>query len=259
MSTANEKGKIESLRIEAEALLENHPEGLNFGSIRRYLLEKEFNKNTIGAQIPELSKKLPDIFYQPARGIYRLTKFREGGDIEEIKQVVKSERKALEKDYYEPFVIFITEEIYGLEECTKAMRLGGASNKLKYATPDVIGIFESKRTDVFKFPLEFVSAEIKAPNGDPAIVGLGQACAYKLFSHKSYLVVPKLPDEMERIESLCILFGLGLVFINPAKDPTKDDPGEIFELKVRAQKTEPDYYWLNKLIHENDEIRKFLA
>jgi hypothetical protein len=252
-----------SVKIEESAnrILEEYSNGLSFTELKNKISSErsDLGISTIHTQIPFLPKNNPETYYQPARGIYRLTKFKEDGEVEELKPTVKSEKKTLEKDYYELFVKFITEEIYGLEECTKAMSLGGASNKLKYATPDVIGIFESKRTDVFTFPPEFVSAEIKAPNGDPAIVGIGQACAYKLFSHKSYLVVPKLPDEMERIESLCILFGLGLVFINPTKDPNKDDPGEIFELKVRAQKTEPDYYWLNKMIHENDEIRKFLA
>jgi len=41
----------------------------------------------------------------------------------------------------------------------------------------------------------------------------GQVCTYKLFRHKAYLVVPKsaLKGDLDRLESLCITFGIGLV------------------------------------------------
>ncbi len=40
-----------------------------------------------------------------------------------------------------------------------------------------------------------------------------QACAYRLFSHRSYLVVPKQAhaDELARLDALCEIFGIGLV------------------------------------------------
>ena len=59
--------------------------------------------------------------------------------------------------------------------------------------PDIVGIREPKKSDIVKFPTEIVSAEVKI---DPVglITAFGQACAYRLFSHKSYIVVPDDSD-----------------------------------------------------------------
>jgi hypothetical protein len=43
------------------------------------------------------------------------------------------------------------------------------------------------------------------------VVAFGQACAYKLFSHKVYLVVSKGSEEIGRLKPLCLRFGLGLI------------------------------------------------
>ena len=48
-----------------------------------------------------------------------------------------------------------------LEECTKAIPLGGNKFKDKWGTPDVIGIRKSKAGDILQMPTEIVSAEIK--------------------------------------------------------------------------------------------------
>lgn len=48
--------------------------------------------------------------------------------------------------------------------------------------------------------------------GQP-VVAFGQAVAYRLFSHKSYIVVPNTTssDDMNRLKALCGLHGVGLV------------------------------------------------
>jgi len=111
-------------------------------------------------------------------------------------------------------------------------------------TPDVIGKRESKRSDIIKRPTEIVSAEIKLDSFQ-LVTAFGQACAYKLFSHKSYLVVPRQSsdEERDRIDSLCQIFGIGLVFFD-AINPTAPN----FEIRVRPSRHEPDLFYTNKYI-----------
>ncbi len=108
--------------------------------------------------------------------------------------------------------------------------------------------------DPIKPPIEIVSAEIKLDTNQ-LITAFGQACAYKLFSHKVYLVVPKksLEPDLGRIESLCFKFGLGLVLFN-----TDNPQNPSFEIRTRALKTEPDYYYVNHYIKKlsRDHLRK---
>ena len=128
------------------------------------------------------------------------------------------------------------------EECTKAIKLGGNKFKEKWGTPDVIGIREPNKWDIIQFPVEIVSAEVKLdPNN--LITAFGQACAYRLFSHKTYLVVPKESQESDkaRLDILCQLFGLGLVFFDSGNS---DLPN--FEIRVRPIKQEPDMNFVNE-------------
>ena len=129
-----------------------------------------------------------------------------------------------------------------VEECTKAISLGGSRFKDKWGTPDVIGKRESKRSDIIQAPVEIVSAEIK-PDVSQLVTAFGQACAYCLFSHKSYIVVSKKsPDEeIARLDGLCQVFGIGLVLFdsdNP-KDPR-------FTIRVRPRYQQPDLFYANR-------------
>lgn len=77
-------------------------------------------------------------------------------------------------------------------------------------------------------------------------------CAYKLFSHKVYLIIPEEAEqEIARIESLCMTFGIGLILFNK-NDPNNPD----FEIRTRALKNDPDYYYVNIYINQLDEISK---
>lgn len=77
------------------------------------------------------------------------------------------------------------------------------------------------------------------------MVGFGQACAYRLFSHKSYLVIPRQTpsEELTRIDALCQMFGLGLVTFNSKSLNLPD-----FQLVVRPVKHEPDLIYTNRYI-----------
>ena len=59
-------------------------------------------------------------------------------------------------------------------------------------------------SDIVKMPTEIISAEIKTDSKN-LITAFGQACSYKLFSHKSYIVVPK-DSGQEDLSGLCLLY-----------------------------------------------------
>ena len=77
------------------------------------------------------------------------------------------------------------------------------------------------------------------------ITAFGQACAYKSFSHKAYIVIPKSASEEDksRIESLSLIFGIGLIFFDATN---KENPQ--FEIRVRPLKQGPDSFYVNKYI-----------
>lgn len=129
-----------------------------------------------------------------------------------------------------------------LEECTKAISVGGNLFKDKWGTPDVVGVREPRKSDIVKLPTEIVSAEVKLDSAG-LITAFGQACAYRLFSHKSYIVVPVASpeDDISRLDALARIFGIGLILFD-ATDPK--DPK--FEIRVRAAKLEPDMFYVNR-------------
>jgi hypothetical protein len=105
----------------------------------------------------------------------------------------------------------------------------------------VVGVYKPLASLRIKFDLEIVSAEIKVDPNQP-VVAFGQAIAYRLFSAKSYVVLPKTisPDDYGRLEALCLLFGVGLVIFQP----DGNDPD--FSIRVRAQRYSPDIFYVNE-------------
>ena len=69
-------------------------------------------------------------------------------------------------------------------------------------------------------------------------MAFGQSVAYRLFATKTYIAMPKTlaEQDQDRLESLCMLFGVGLVPF----DLNKDTPG--FSIRVRAQRFSPDMF-----------------
>jgi hypothetical protein len=145
----------------------------------------------------------------------------------------------LEEHFYKPFAEWLMNE---LEECTKAISLGGNRFKDKWGTPDVIGVRAPRPSDIVKPPIEIVSAEMKIDRAG-LIVAFGQACAYKLFSHRSYIVVPSASQEEDiaRLDVLCRTLGVGLILFD-AGNPSAPE----FEIRVRAARHEPDMFYVNK-------------
>jgi hypothetical protein len=90
-------------------------------------------------------------------------------------------------------------------------------------------VSQSKRKDVLKVEIKF-----------------GQACAYKLFSHRSYIVVPKTSsrEDIDRLDSLARIFGIGLILFDHETSEAH------FEIRVRAALHEPDYFYLNQYLKQ---------
>jgi hypothetical protein len=80
------------------------------------------------------------------------------------------------------------------------------------------------------------------------VVAFGQAVAYRLFSHKTYVAMPSTLTEgdKDRLESLCMLYGIGLALFEL-------DPAEPrFVIRVRAQRFSPDMFYVNQVA---DQLR----
>jgi hypothetical protein len=212
--------------------------GLRFSQLQRILenANQGISAKTVTNAILSLEAFHGDRVYRPIKGLYRLLKYRDLPLGIEI-----APGKIREEQFYAPFAEWLRDE---LGEVTLAIALGGSVFKDRWGTPDVLGKAESRPSDVIKAPTRIVSAEIKAESTG-LVTGFGQACAYLLFSHTSYLVIPKqtAPDELERAEALCRLFGLGLVVFDPSNVLA---PG--FKRLVRPMRHEPDLVYTNRYI-----------
>ena len=233
----------ERIKAKAFELLDKHPEGLRYSELHSKIKESDtnFNENTINGSIWNLDAMFPDQIYKPSKGLFRLLKHKPT-DTEIINPapiIPASTSKVKEEDFYEPFAHWLKNEI---EDVTHSISLGRNKFKDKWGTPDVIGKRESKRSDIIQGPTEIVSAEIKTDT-QQLVTAFGQACAYKIFCHKVYLVVPQQAqkEELSRLDSLCQIFGIGLVTFN-VENPAASD----FRIMVRPARHEPDLYYTNK-------------
>ena len=242
MAQAETKSSI-GQRIIAAALdlLRQHPDGVRWAELVHQISQDgSFNLNTVSGNLWNLDQRFPDKVYKPSRGLFRLLEFRDQ-DTDQLRPGLLPEPpgRIHEEDFYEPFADWLKND---LEECTKAIPLGGSRFKDRWGTPDVIGKRESKKSDILQAETEILSAEIKL-DSNQLVTAFGQACAYRLFSHKSYLVVPDASpqDEVARLDALCQVFGIGLILFN-ASSPEAPN----FMIRVRARKQDPDMFYVNK-------------
>lgn len=221
-------------------ILKGAPDGVRFTELWHRVRDtlSALNENTVFTTVSTIATRRPTEVTRPSVGLYRLASF--GDESAEVKGVaVEPPTKIKEDQFYTPFAKWLVGE---LEECTKAIPLGGNRFGGKWGTPDVIGVREPRKSDIIKFATEIISAEIKLDVYD-LITAFGQACAYRLFSHKSYLVVPKdsAQADLDRLDVLCRIVGIGLIFFNAA-DPNNPD----FAIRVRAASQDPDMFYVNK-------------
>ena len=191
----------------------------------------ETPKNTIHGSVWDLHQKYPKQITKPSRGLFV-------SGTTPTPAIPSPPPKVKEEDFYEPFAEWLKND---LDEVTVACALGGSGIKAKWGTPDVIGVYKPLASHLIKFPLEIISAEIKVDPQQP-VIAFGQAIAYRLFSAKTYVAMPSsmTPDDQDRMEALCMLFGVGMILfdINPS-DPK-------FSIRVRAQRFSPDMFYVNE-------------
>lgn len=195
--------------------------------------------NTIRGTLVGLVDSRPDDVYKASQGLFRHTMYRPNEDSAGKDDKPAPSTSPREQDFY----VGVAEYLIGdLEECTKCLPLGGCGFKDKWGTPDVIGIRKARESDLIKCPTEIISAEVKTDSSN-LITAFGQACSYRLFSHRSYLVVPKSAssEDLDRLESLCIACGLGLILFD-----CQNVSNPNFAIRVRAMRTEPDMFYVNR-------------
>ena len=186
------------------------------------------------------------------KGMYRLPQKESGGGEQEEPPVIDSSERGNsddgEKQFYAPLAAYLRDVLL---ECDGAIDAGDLGLGGVWGTPDVIGVAKSSDNDLMPFT-EMVSAEIKVrKSANWLMTGFGQACAYKNFSHQSYLVIPKGASSESRLISLCRHFGIGLVAFDEIQPPENRDPGDIFMLLNRARKDPPaDMSQANKYLHK---------
>jgi hypothetical protein len=252
---------VQQIRHRLREVLEASPKGVRWMQMHSLVGSEhpETPENTIHGTIQRLVSADPDIL-KVARGTYVLRKYQEaaasetseGTDAESVEIPVKTAAgetvTITETNLYEPFAEWLRDE---LEEVNEALTLGGNILRGKWGTPDVIGVLKPRAYDPIKFETQFVSAEIKIDPFQP-IVAFGQAIAYRLFSHKSYIVMPDSisEDDLNRLEALSILYGLGFVTFALHKE-TPD-----FTLQVRASAAKPDMFYLNQVARRILEYSK---
>jgi hypothetical protein len=241
------KLSIQQIRERAIEIIQQSPAGIRYTDLIRRILQEspETPKNTVHGAVWDLDRRYPELVHKPIRGVFQPQ--AEGSSPLIVAPPTKLPR---EEDFYGPFADWLTNE---LEEVTVAVPLGGAGLQKKWGTPDVVGVYKPLASHRIKFDIEIVSAEIKVDPTQP-VVAFGQAAVYRLFSGKSYVVMPRtIPlEDYGRLESLCLLFGIGLVLFQP--DMEQPD----FEIRVRAQRYYADMHYVNEFADRLYQIDRSL-
>jgi hypothetical protein len=244
--------KLNRQQIQERAMqvLETNPQGIRWSDLLRAVEAgaPETPHNSIHGGIHSLLTTRTSEIVKVARGTYQLAKYVEADDAiasnTEIETApVKAETPGhgslTEQDFYGSFAEWLQEN----DEATVAASLGGSTLGGKWGTPDVIGVLKPRAQDIFKFEPQIVAAEIKAIPHQP-VVAFGQAVAYRLFSHRSYIVIPDSTssDDMSRLKSLCSIHGVGLVTFAL----NKEQPDyTVVVLPVNAA---PDMFYVNNML-----------
>ncbi|OGS20065.1 MAG: hypothetical protein A3J83_03590 [Elusimicrobia bacterium RIFOXYA2_FULL_40_6] len=174
-------------------------------------------KNNFPASLSTWPNEEPEKVARPYRGLFILKENLEY--LEKIETKDKQQdnipQKYLEKDLYEP----AKDYLLGKGECDYAVVVGGNTFKDKWATPDVLGTIRGSSDALYKSPIELVAVEIKDPEYKP-VEALGQAMAYKLFAHRTWLILPQEDNkyEAERLKGIAIINNIGLITFTGSKD-----------------------------------------
>lgn len=236
----------------AMLVLEAHPQGIRWMDLLRAVQAStpETLSNSVHGGVHNLLTTHTSEIAKVARGTYRLAKYVAADDAVASESETETKtapvpadtpgRESLtEQDFYASFAEWLEEN----DEATVAAPLGGSSLGGKWGTPDVIGVLKPRAQDIFKFEPQIVTAEIKAVPSQP-VVAFGQAVAYRLFSHRTYIVVPNSTssDDMSRLKSLCSIHGVGLVTFAL----NKEQPD--YAVAVLPAIASPDMFYVNNML-----------
>lgn len=210
----------------------------------------ETPRNSIVGGLTDLFRKDPSIL-KVARGTYLLATTVTASD-EDHRDVRSATApfgppdessvdglRPSEAEFYDSFAEYLRDE---LEEVNQAIALGGSSFGGKWGTPDVIGVRKPNADDLIQFERQIVVAEIKV-EAKEAITAFGQAVAYRLFAHKSFIVMPSTISkaDLDPLTALCSIYGLGFVTFEPDVEKPR------YNLRVSAQRSQPDMYYVNEM------------
>jgi len=238
------KLNVQAIRDLAKSIIAAHPGGIRYSQLVSQISTEhpETPQNTVHGSVWNLDALFPTLITKPSRGLYKpagAADEREPGSVvEKTSEITPTGTKVRESDFYEPFAQWLKTD---LDEVTDVSALGGAGLKSKWGTPDVIGVYKPLASNLIKFPLEIVSAEVKIDPQAP-VVAFGQAVAYRLFSSKTYIAMPSslTEEDQSRLGALYMLFGVGLVLF----DLNVAAPN--FVIRVRAQRFSPDMFYVNE-------------
>ncbi len=238
------------IREVARKIIASRPGGIRFSELVNAIAapNPETPVNTIHGSTWDLAAKFPAEIIKPSRGLFQPASAQATADLPPIIVEEEVEDGYSESDFYQPFAEWLKND---LDEVTVVSAMGGAGLKTKWGTPDVVGVYKPTASNLIKFPLEIVSAEIKISPQTP-VVAFGQAVAYRLFSTKTYVVMPSSlsEEDLSRLESLCMLFGIGLVVFD------LDSKSPNFTIRMRAQRYLPDMFYVNEFA---DRLRQHNA
>jgi len=231
-----------AIRDIARRIVRMTPDGIRYTELVNRVLEEhpETPKNTIHGSVWDLATRFPNEIMKPSRGLFTPATEQDSSQepTEETETASSRATYPREEDLYEPFAEWLKND---LDEVTTVVPLGGGGLKGKWGTPDVVGVYKPLASHLIKFSPEVVSAEIKL-NPNESVVAFGQAVAYRLFSSKCYVVMPSCitADDLNRLEGLSMLFGLGLVVYDSREN------GPEFTTKIRARRYSPDMFYVNE-------------
>lgn len=240
--------KLNGKQIKQYALhvMSGYPDGIRWSELKRLIVEAQPDTpaNTIHGNLHRLLTDYQDI-QKLGPGLYALnntlTEQAKSASHEPSAPTITvgPQGTLREADFYQPFADWLIEEV---GDANRARALGGSIFKAKWGTPDILGVLRPEPSDLIKFNSEIVSVELKTDT-NATITAFGQAVAYKLFSHKSYVAVPDsiAQDDLSRLEALSAIYGIGVVTFS--LDATKPD----FRLRVRAALSQPDMFYVNDM------------
>lgn len=249
------KRNRKEIQADALAVLNQAVGGIRWSDLLRrvYADDPDTPYNSVHGAIHALLTTSREIA-KVAPGIYQLLKYQEAQSnaavaeeravAAEVVEIESSSREIVrlsEADFYKSFAQWLIEVA---EEANEAAVLGGSMLRGKWGTPDVIGVLKPRVHDILKFEPQIVTAEIKIDPTQP-VVAFGQAVAYRLFSHKSYIVLPTTTseDDLARLKALCTIHGVGLVTF------TLDKDAPDYTTIVLPAQAIPNMFYANQMLH----------